>query len=120
MRKATFHTNRVKPNKKISVSIIESVSVSDSVSIKVVRVGKGEDQSGQDPKPITPTGEAEKNLYSWSRPTNKKSDSGEISKEIVRLFVPYPNKNLNEICEHYLSNLNALVDECQQRFSNLN
>jgi hypothetical protein len=41
LRVATVHTNTLRPNKKVGVSIVEpAVSVSDSVSVRVIRAGK--------------------------------------------------------------------------------
>jgi hypothetical protein len=121
MRRATVHINRIKPNKRVSISIVEpAIPVTDSVNIKAIRAGKiDEEHSSQDAKNIdTSAQRPEKNESALSKSLNKKSGSGESTREVVRFFVEYPDKNLNELCEKYLQNLTILVDECEQLFNN--
>ena len=105
----------------MSISIVESIPASDSVNIRVIRAGKGdEDRSSQDSTTVTPTEPVGKSLSTSSKPMNKKSNIDKVTREIVRFFVEYPDENLNELCEKYLRNLIILVDECEQHFNNPN
>ena len=109
MRKATVHINRVKPNKKVSLAIFESVRLTESIDRIVNRDGKTdhEEHSSQEDtkKAVTPTEPLEKNVHTSSR-------------IVERFFKEYPEKDLDVLCEKYLHNLTILVDECEQLFNN--
>ena len=119
MRKAIVHINRVKPNKKVSISIIEWIPITDGVQATAIKANEvTEEHSSEDRKKTGTSGEThEKNASLPFESLNKKSSSDEMAREVVRFFLKYPEKNLINLCEKYLQNLTILADECEQLFN---
>jgi len=96
MRIATVHINRVKPNKKVSIGILESVQLANSV-----------DPAQNTKKTVIPTEPSEENVSTSSR-------------IVERFFKEYPEKKLDGLCDKYLKNLTILLDECEKLLNNAN
>jgi hypothetical protein len=119
LRVATVHTKAIMPNKKVTESIIEpAISITDSVSVRVIRVGKVAEEyptqgESNDTKPVL---SSFKDAVEPFRLLGKKFARNKGSRNISRFFKERPSEDLVGMCEKYLGNLRKLVDDGEQLF----
>jgi hypothetical protein len=119
LRVATVHTKALQPNKKVKESIVEpAISISDSVSVRVIRAGKvAEKYRAQDGNMVTQhISPSFKKTFEPFRLFGKKPARNVGSRSISRFFKERPNDDLVVLCEKYVGKLKKLVDECEQLF----
>ena len=107
LRTANIHTKSPETNREVSVSIAESVPVSDSISVKVIRAGKVIQESSSKETEIN-------NSSSMNHNTNTKNSIPHNNVTIKIFFREKSEEDGISLCESYLSKVVKIVNELLQ------
>lgn len=105
LRTANIHTHSPKTHREVSVSISESVPVSDSISVKVTRAGNVIQESSSKETEI-------KNSNSINHNTGNLNSNNNVTIKMV--FEDKLGDDGISLCESYLSKIEKIVDELSQ------
>jgi hypothetical protein len=101
LRTANINTESPKTHRKLSVSIAESVPVSDSVSVKVIRAGKVIQESSS----------KEREIKNFSINHNTGNSISNNNLTIKMIFEEKPGEDGILLCESYLTKIVILVND---------
>ena len=105
LRTANIHTESPRKHREVSVSLSESVPISDSLSVTVIRAGNIIHESSSKEPEI-------KNSNSIIHNTGNSIPNNSVN--IKMLFEDKPGEDGISLCESYLLKMEEIVDELSQ------
>jgi hypothetical protein len=100
-RRMTVHVQPVQPHAVVNVSITEHITISDSVSIVITHADGTVERQESEPTPSSVPARTEMIVepkWQW-------------------YFDELPEKDIVTFCKEHIAKLDALVEECESRFT---